>query len=80
MKHKTSQGDVTINYGIRFLTKTCVLLGGNELHAPSQLAFGISVRIECKKLSLGFKKLVLKLDVTTRVRCLCDQSVKAESS
>ncbi len=26
----------TINYGIRFLTKTCVLLGGNELHAPSQ--------------------------------------------
>ncbi len=26
----------TINYGIRFLTKTGVLLGGNELHAPSQ--------------------------------------------
>ena len=25
----------TINYGTRFLTKTCVLLGGNELHAPS---------------------------------------------
>ncbi len=32
--HRT--GIHTINSGIRFLTKTCVLLGGNEFHAPSQ--------------------------------------------
>ena len=29
----------SINYGIKFLTKTCVLLGGNELQAPSPCRF-----------------------------------------
>ena len=33
------QGIHIISYGIRVLTKTVMLLGGNELHAPSQSTF-----------------------------------------
>ena len=39
--HRT--GIHAINYGIRFLAKTCVLLGGNELYAPSHKAFSVKV-------------------------------------